>query len=61
MPAVQAALLRPEHALVNLAGKKWRWSEEEQWPPIESVLAAPLWTLERYEPLRARLRSPAPG
>jgi hypothetical protein len=60
VPALEAALQKADHALVPLSGTRWKWKETDQWPPLTAVLQTPVFKLEQYEPLRARLRQPAP-
>ena len=60
VPALEAALTKADHAFVPLAGTRWRWREDEQWPPITAVKAAPIFKLDQYDALRGRLRQRAP-
>ena len=61
MAALEASLYAKDHVKVPLSGTKWAWSPEDSWPPISAVLRAPLYALDEYEQLRARLRSPCPS
>ena len=61
VPALEAALQKPEHAYVPLASTRWKWRETEEYPPLATVLTTPMYKLEQYEPLRARLRQAAPA
>ena len=61
MPALEASLLKPEHANVPLSGTRWLWRTEEPYPPLTAVLATPIFKMDQYEAVRARLRQPAPG
>ena len=60
VPALEAALTKVDHAFVPLASTRWKWREDDQWPPLTAVLAAPLFKLDQYEALRGRLRQRAP-
>ena len=38
----------------------WKFSEGAEWPPIQFVVKAKIWTDDMYEMLRNKLRSPVP-
>ena len=57
---MEAALLHRDHAKVPLGGLKWRWSEEEKFPPVATVLRSPLWSSDKYSAIRTRLRQAVP-
>ena len=38
----------------------WKYSEGSEWPPIQFVVKAKIWTDDMYDMLRNKLRSPVP-
>lgn len=37
---------------------KWRWSPEDQHPPVETVLRSKFWSAAEYKHLRNKLKEP---
>ena len=48
----------PTMGVVKVNTGNWVWSEEERWPPLQRVLAAPFWTLSVHEDIRNTLARP---
>ena len=48
----------PTMGVVKVNPGSWVWSEEERWPPLQRVLAAPFWTLSVHEDIRNTLARP---
>ena len=44
----------------SLSGTAWRWSPDNQFPPLEKIRHTPFWVQEDYQPLRDRLATEAP-
>ena len=55
---LSTALLRKDH--IRILPGKWRWSQEEQWPPIQCVLECKFWKEEVYKTVRDPLRQAIP-
>ena len=60
VPALEAALVKRDDMKVPMSGVSWRWSEKEKFPPLAQVKKSPLWSADKYEQVRNRLRQPIP-
>ena len=56
------SLLRAVKSSAHIAIRmhNWKWSEVDPFPPLQQVLASPLWNLPEYEGVREKLKSPVP-
>jgi hypothetical protein len=51
--ALQNSLKDPKDIAIRL--EKWKWTPEDQWPPVDYILRSKFWTSGDYQYLRQRL------
>ena len=56
---LSSALQRSDH--IRVYPGKWRWTEDDQWPPLQAVLQTQFWSSEDYKPVREGLREAVPN
>ena len=57
--ALSRVIRQPTDVRPDLKGG-WAWSAEREWPPLTSILKAPLWDNEVYRPHREMLLRATP-
>lgn len=56
---LSTSLVRTDH--IRVLPGKWKWQDNDQWPPISTVLATHFWQDDTYKEIREALREPIPN